>query len=59
MKLPLMMCNAWREELTANLKWEAHGVSLDRAPCSVIEADDSIPRANPDHGSKVCKSNYK
>jgi len=25
----LMMHNAWREELTANLKWEAHGVSLD------------------------------
>jgi len=38
-------------------KWEAHGVSLDRAPCSMVDANDTTPRANPDHGSKVCKSN--
>ena len=50
MKFLLMMRNAWREELTANLKWEAHGVSLDRAPCGVVEANDTKPRANLGHG---------
>jgi len=38
------------EELTANLKWEAHGVGLDRAPCGVVDADDGTPRANSGHG---------
>jgi len=52
MKLLMMMRNAWREELTGSLKWEPHGVGLDRAPCGVVEADDSTPRANPDHGSR-------
>jgi len=51
------MRNAWREEFTVNVKWKAHGVSLDRAPCSVVNADDTTPRANSDYGSKVCKSN--
>jgi len=26
------------------------GNGLDRAPCSVVEANDTAPRANPDHG---------
>jgi len=39
-------------ELTANLRWEPHGVGLDRAPCGTDDADDSVLRANPDHGSK-------
>ena len=30
-------------------KWDVHGVSLDRA--GVVEADNSTPRANPDHRS--------
>ena len=36
-------------------KWEAHGVSLDWAPCGVVDADDTTPRAYPDHGSKSVK----
>jgi len=53
MKVPLMMRYAWRGGADSeNLKWEAHGVSLDRAPCGVVEADDPTPRANPDHGSR-------
>jgi len=31
-------------------KWELHGVGLDRA--GMVEANDSTPRAYPDHGSK-------
>ena len=53
MKLLLMMHNAWRGGVDSkNLKWETHGVGLDRAPSGVIEADDSAPRANPGHGSR-------
>jgi len=33
-----------------NLKWEAHGVGLVWVSWSVVEADDSTPRANPGHG---------
>jgi len=40
-----------------SLKWEAHGVSLGWAPCGVVEANDTTPRANSGHGSKVYKSN--
>jgi len=57
MKLLLMMRNAWRERAySRSLRWKAHGVSLDRAPCGVVDADDTTPRANSDHGSKVSRS---
>jgi len=36
------------EEEVDKLKWEAHGVSLDRAPCGVVEAGDTTSRANSD-----------
>ena len=55
MKLFLMMRNVWRGELAANLKWEVHGVSLDRVPCGVVEANDTTSRANPTHGIKSKK----
>jgi len=50
MKFLMRMHNARREELTAKLKWEARGVSLDRATCGVVKANDDTPRTNPDHG---------
>jgi len=40
------------EGMTAKLKWEAHGVSLDRAPCGVVNVGHITPRADTDRGSK-------
>jgi len=36
----------------SKFKWEPHGVGLDRAPCGVVEANDTTPRANSGHGIK-------
>jgi len=38
--------------MTAKLKWEAHGVSLDRAPFCVVNVGNITPRADTDRGSK-------
>jgi len=51
MTSPLMVCNGWRGEVD-KLRREPHSVGLDRAPCGVVEADDTTLRANQDHGIK-------
>jgi len=32
------------------LKWEPHGVGLDRAPCGVVSSTSTTARANLTHG---------